>query len=186
MLSLNLADLTAVRERIVVGPDGRDMAVAAYRSRVEDLVRALLAENPVLQRIQAGEEVSESDLMQVAALLRGMDPTVDEALLRKAYDARSAGFLQLLRHVLGVAPLERWSTVVAREFDRFIAEHTTYTALQLRFLQTLRTFVLRRGGVERRDLVDAPFTQLHPQGVRGVFPAGEIEEILRFVAELAA
>jgi len=62
MLSLNLADMTAVRERIAVGADGRDMPIAAYRQRVEELIRTLLARNPVLQRIQAGEEVSEEDL----------------------------------------------------------------------------------------------------------------------------
>lgn len=186
MVLLNLADVTAVRERIAVGPDGRDMPITAYRQRVEELVRALLAQNPVLQRIQAGEEVSEEDLEALAALLRAMDPTVDAERLLKAYDVRNAGFLQLLRHVLGVARLERWSTMVAREFDRFVAEHTTYSGLQLRFLQTLRTFVLQRGKVERRDLVDSPFTQLHPQGVRGIFPPGQIEEILRFTQELAA
>ena len=68
--------------------------------------------------------------------------------------------------MLGIEPLERWSTFVTREFEDFIAEHTTYTALQIRFLQTMRTFILQRGGVERRDLVDSPFTQLHPQGIR--------------------
>jgi len=149
-------------------------------------VRELLAQNSVLQRIQAGASVSADDLAALAALLRGMDPVVDEERLRKAYDVRSAGFLDLLRHVLGVAPLERWSTMVTRQFDRYIAEHTTYTGLQLRFLQTLRTFVLQRGHVDRPDLIGAPFTQLHPQGVRGVFGPQEIEELLEFTKRLAA
>jgi type I restriction enzyme R subunit len=94
--------------------------------------------------------------------------------------------VRLLRHVLGVEPLERWSTHVSRRFEEFIAAHTTYTALQIRFLQTLRTFILQRGRVERPELLEAPFTQLHPQGVRGVFPARDIDEILRLTGELAA
>src|SRR6266540_944462 len=97
-----------------------------------------------------------------------------------------SGFVQLIRHVLGVAPLERWSTVVTREFERFIAAHTAYTALQIRFLQTLRTFILQRRRVERRDLVEAPFTQLHPQGIRGVFPPAEIDSILGLTHQLVA
>ena len=148
-------------------------------------MRALLAQNPVLQRIQTGKAVSEEDLQALADLLRRQDPTIDEERLRKAYDVRTASFLQLVRHVLG-EPLERWSTAVTREFDRFIAEHTTYSGLQVRFLQTLRTFVLQRGRIDRRDLVEAPFTRLHPQAVRGVFPAAEIEEILRFAGELVS
>jgi hypothetical protein len=44
----------------------------------------------------------------------------------------------------------------------------------------------QRGRLERRDLVESPFTQLHPQGVRGVFPPQEIEEILGFAKGLVA
>lgn len=94
--------------------------------------------------------------------------------------------MQLIRHVLGVEPLERWSTYVSRKFDEFIAEHTTYSVLQIRFLQTLRTFILQRGRVERRDLVGEPFTRVHPKGVRGVFSAQEIEDVLRFAEGVAA
>ncbi|HKV70186.1 MAG TPA: DEAD/DEAH box helicase family protein [Gemmatimonadales bacterium] len=186
MLSLNLADLTAVRERIAVGPEGRDLPIAAYRKRVEETVRALVTGNPVLRRLQAGEPVSEADLHELADLLRRQDPEIDEARLKQVYDVRTASFVDLLRHVLGVQPLERWSTQVTRRFDEFIAAHSTYTALQIRFLQTLRTFVLQRGKVERRDLVDSPFTQIHPEGVRGVFPGNQIEEILGFADGLVA
>ena len=186
MVPLNLADVTAVHERVVVGADGRDMPIATYRQRVEEAVRALLAQNPVLQRLQAGREVSERDIRELAELLGRQDPGIDEHRLRKVYDVRTASFVQLIRHVLGVAPLERWSTFVTRKFEQFVAAHTTYSALQIRFLQTLRTFLLQRGRVERRDLVDAPFTQLHPQGIRGVFPPQEIEDILSLATEVAA
>lgn len=186
MLSLNLADMTAVQERIAVSPDGRDLTIAVYRQRVEETVRALLAENTVLQRLQAGEPVTEDDLRTLAELLRRQDPEIDEERLRRVYDVRTASFVQLIRHVLGVERLERWSTLVSREFDEFIASHTTYSALQIRFLQTLRTFILQRRTLERRNLVESPFTQLHPQGVRGVFPSHEIEEIIGFAADLVA
>ncbi len=186
MMELHLADLTAVRERIVVGADGRDMPIATYRQRVEETIRKLLAENPVLQRLQAGKPVSDADLRELAELLRRQEPGIDEERLRRVYDVRGAGFVKLIRHVLGVEPLERWPTYVTRRFEEFIAEHTTYSAAQIRFLQTLRTFLIQRGQVERRDLVEPPFTQLNPQGVRGVFPPGEVEAILEFTGELVA
>jgi type I restriction enzyme R subunit len=186
MVALNLRDITAAHERIKVGADGRDLPIAVYRQRVEETVVRLLSENPVLQRLQAGADVSEADLRQLAELLRRQDPEIDEDRLRRVYDVRHASLVRLVRHVLGVEPLERWSTFVSREFDRFIADHTTYSALQLRFVRTLRTFVLQRGSVERRDLVDAPFTQLHPQGIRGVFAARDIDEVVRFAEGLVA
>jgi len=186
MVHLNLADLTAVHERIVAGSDGRDLAIADYRKKVEETIQALLVANPVLQRLQLGEEISEADLRDLAELLRQQDPEIDEERLRKTYDVRTASFVQLLRHVLGVAPLERWSTQVSRTFEEFIASHTTYSALQIRFLQALRTFVLQRGNVQRSDLVDAPFTRIHPDGIRGVFGAGELDEVLSLAQSLAA
>ena len=33
------------------------------------------------------------------------------------------------------------------------------------------------------NLVARPFTNLHPQGIRGVFPVAEIEEIMALVEE---
>jgi type I restriction enzyme R subunit len=162
------------------------MPVATYREKVEAAIRALRAENPILQRIQSGETVSEADLRELADLLRKQDPEIDETRLRLVYDVRTAGFLQLMRHLLGVERLERWPTLVAREFDSFIASHTTYTAIQIRFLQTLRTFVLQRRSLETANLLQAPFTQIHPNGVRGVFKPREAEEVVTFARGLVA
>lgn len=186
MLSLNLADLTAVHERVRVGPGGSDLPVAAYRQRVEDTVQRLLQENPVLQSLQAGEPINEADLRELADLLLRQDPEIDEQRLRRVYDVRTGSFVQLLRHVLGVEPMERWSTTVTRKFEEFLAQHSTFNSLQVRFLHTLRTFILQRGQVSRQDLVDAPFTRLHPQGVRGIFPPADLDAVLRFAEGLAA
>ncbi len=185
MVHLNLADLTAVREKITA-LDGRDLPIATYREKVEATIRALLEANPALQRLQRGEAVTDDDLRALADLLQRQDPGIDEERLRKSYDVRSASFVDLLRHVLGVAPLERWTTQVSSAFDDFIASHTTYSALQIRFLQTLRTFILQRGRVERSDLVDAPFTRLHPNGIRGIFSPGELDEVMALAERLAA
>jgi type I restriction enzyme R subunit len=48
----------------------------------------------------------------------------------------------------------------------------------------LKSFVLQKGTVEKRDLVNAPFTRIHPQGIRGIFKPNEIEEILRFTEKI--
>lgn len=56
---------------------------------------------------------------------------------------------------------------VHRAFDGFIADHSSLSAMQIRFLQALRTFILHTGRVERRNLIEAPFTQFQPQGIPG-------------------
>ena len=51
---------------------------------------------------------------------------------------------------------------------------------------TLKTFVLQNRRVERKDLVEAPFTQLHPRGVRGVFTGADLEEVVALAEGLVA
>lgn len=57
---------------------------------------------------------------------------------------------------------------------------------QLEFLSLLKDFIIEREKVEKRDLIQSPFTILHPQGIRGVFRPKEIDEILQFTEKLAA
>lgn len=47
-----------------------------------------------------------------------------------------------------------------------------------------RYVALKESMVEKKDLIHPPFTQLHPEGVRGIFPPHEIEEILGLVQEI--
>ncbi|MFZ2961295.1 MAG: hypothetical protein WA705_30840 [Candidatus Ozemobacteraceae bacterium] len=53
-------------------------------------------------------------------------------------------------------------------------------------MQTLRTFVLEKGSVDKKALVEAPFTQIHPNGIRGMFTPGEVAEILELTQKIAA
>ncbi len=57
---------------------------------------------------------------------------------------------------------------------------------QLEFLRLLKDFLIERETVEKRDLIQSPFTVLHPQGIRGVFTPAEIDEILSLTGKLAA
>ncbi len=188
IMELDLRDLTVLKERIEFGPKRDPMSVSAYRERVEEYIRNLVAHNPVLQKIQAGEEIGEGgeELQELAELLQRDDPYVTENLLQRIYDNWAASFLDFMRHVLGLEVVESWTTTVSREFDRFIAEHNTFSSLQIRFLQTLRTFILQTRRLEKRHLVESPFTQLHPRGIRGVFTESEIDEILEFSQRLVA
>jgi type I restriction enzyme R subunit len=186
MVHLDIADLTAVKEHVEFGPGHERLTSRAYRERVEAWVRALVEENAVLQKLRDGAPVTEGEIQELANLLAERDPYVTEDLLRKVYDHRKARFAQFMRHILGVEPLLPWSEHVTRAFDAFIAAHTDLTTLQISFLQTLRTFILQTGGVSRQDLIEAPFTQIHPRGVRGVFRPQEIEEILGFTGKLVA
>ena len=184
MVKLDIEDLIAIKEWIEFGPEHERMTSSAYREKVESYIRELVDKNPVLQKIKNGEEVSETEIQNLTKLLEEQDLQVNEENLRKVYDHKSAHFLQFIRHILGLEKLESWSETVTKAFDAFIAQHNTFTALQVRFLQTLRTFVLQTGKAEKEHLIAPPFTNLHPQGIRGLFLPNQIQEILTLIDEL--
>jgi len=125
--------------------------------------------------------VEPSEIHALAKLLEEQSMHVTEDVLRKVYDHKTARFIQFMRHIFGLEKLESWSETVTAAFDAFIAEHNTLTELQIRFLKTLQT-----GTVERHHLIDAPFTSIHPQGIRGVFKPEEIREVIDLTSRLAA
>lgn len=184
MMKLDIEDLTAIKEWIEFGPQHERMTSSVYREKVEAYILDLVNQNPTLKKIKLGIQVDDSEIEQLADILSSQDPYITEDLLRRIYDHKTAHFIQFIRHILGLEKLESWTETVTKAFDDFIAQHNTFSALQIQFIQTLRTFILQTGGVEKQSLIDAPFTRLHPQGIRGLFKPGEIEEILQFAGKL--
>ena len=186
IMKLDIEDMVRVKETIEFGTDHERMTSSVYRERVEARVRALVTGNPVLQKIQAGKPITDAELGKLAAVLAKENPQITEEHLRRAYDHRTAHFIQFIRHILGLERLESWPATVSRAFTEFIAAHTTLTAIQIQFLRTLETYILQTGKVEKKALVEDPFTRVHPNGIRGVFTSEQIDEVLRFAQQLVA
>ena len=185
-MELNLDDLTVIKEKIDLGGDLGHISIAAYRERMESFIRDLTQQNPVLRKLQHGQELSMNEIHELAELLESSELQVTEQRLQQIYDNRTAHFLQLIRHVLGLEHVASWEETVSERFDAFIAAHTDLSSRQILFLRTLRTFILQRRHLEKRDLVDEPFTRLHPNGIQGLFTDAEIEEILGLAHELVS
>ena len=184
MMRLNLQDLTVIKEKIDLGGDLGRISIAAYRERIESFIRDLVEANPVLQKLRDGQALSADEIHELAELLESSELQVTEERLQEICDNRTAHFLQLIRHVLGLEHVTSWEELVSERFGAFISAHTDLSSLQIQFLRTLNTFILQRRQVEKGDLVDAPFTRLHPSGIQGLFSDAEIEEILSLAREL--
>lgn len=183
---LDLADELHKKEWVEFGPQHEAVSVSRYREMVEALIVELTEHNPVLQKIKNGEIVSTDDANELTELLHEEHPHITEALLRQVYKNRKAHFIQFIRHILGIEVLQSFPDTVSAAFDRFVRAHTTLNSRQLEFLGLLKNFIVEREKVEKRDLINTPFTVIHPQGIRGVFSPAEINEILQLTERLAA
>lgn len=182
---LDLTDLTKTKEFVEFGPEHSAVSVSQYREMVEKLIMELTMSNPVLQKIKEGKEVTKEEAEELATLLHDEHPHITEDLLKNVYNNRKAKFIQFIKHILGLETLESFPDTVAKAFDGFIHNHTNLSSRQLEFLNLLKDFILEKESVKKRDLIESPFTIIHPQGIRGIFSPVEIREILNMTDRLA-
>jgi len=183
---LDLIDVLHNKERVEFGPQHESVSISRYREMVEAMIAELTAHNPILQKIKNGGDVSPDEADALAELLHAEHPHLTEDLLRQVYKNRKAHFIQFIRHILGIETLRSFPETVSEAFEQFIQQHSNLSSRQLEFLNLLKNFIIEREKVEKKDLIQAPFTVIHPQGIRGVFSPAEINEILQLTERLAA
>ncbi|NOT78654.1 MAG: hypothetical protein HOP07_06580 [Bacteriovoracaceae bacterium] len=184
LLELNIRDLIAQKVMIEFGPEGERLPVAEYRTLIEEKIKQMLVENPLLQKIKDGKSINDYEVARLAEILNSNDPYVTEENLRLVYDNRRAHFLDFIKHILGLSLLPTRTEDINSAFDAFISKHNYYTVAQIQFIRTIKTFIVDQGSVKREDLVDRPFTNIHPLGIRGLFGENEIVEIEKFIEEM--
>lgn len=185
MMKLDVVDLLSTKEFVEFGPEHERISTAKYREKIEAYIKQLEDDNLVIQKIKAGEKVSDEELTQLKQVLASQELEITEEKLKQVYDNKHANFEQFIKHILGLEKLESWTGTVSHAFDHYIVKHNNiYTAKQIQFIQTLKTYILRTGKLNKEDLLHDPFTQLHPRGVQGLFQPSEIKEILVFADQL--
>ncbi len=182
----NLKDIVAEKEFIEFGPQHEALSVAKYRELVEKKINELVSSSPILQKLKQGQEITTDEAEQLAEELHNEHPHITIDLLRKVYNHRKAALVQFIKHILGIEQLETFAETVTKAFDDFISKHSYLTSRQLQFLDLLKNFVLEKGDVSKRNLIESPFTMIHPEGIRGIFNQKEIDEILSLTEKVLA
>lgn len=182
----NLKDELYAKEFVEFGPQHEALSVAKYRELVEKRVNALVSQNPILQKIKEGKAINEYEAEKLADQLHEEHPHITIDLLRRVYNHKKAELLQFIKHILGIEVLESFPETVSKAFEQFVASHGDLTNRQLQFIELLKGYILEKGDLTKRDLIQSPFTMLHPEGIRGVFNPKEIDEIVKFTEKLLA
>lgn len=182
----NLKDIVSEKEYVEFGPKHEALTISKYRELVEQKINELLLANPILQKLKEGFEISETESEQLADELHEEHPHITIELLRRVYNHRKAVFIQFIKHILKIDILHSFPETVSKAFDEFIESHNYLSSRQLQFLDLLRNFIIENGELTRKNLIESPFTLLHPEGIRGIFNPKEIEEILSFTNKLIA
>ena len=138
--------------------------LAAYRIRVDEALRPLFETNPTLQKIRAGEPVTEADLEALNSLVHLQRPDVDLHVLKTFYRDTAHGLDQILRSIIGMDP-----EAVEQHFAEFIRRHPKLSAKQVRFLGLLKNHISKFGVIALDRLYEPPFTSVDSEGPDGIF-----------------
>ncbi|RHX87115.1 DEAD/DEAH box helicase family protein [Leptospira stimsonii] len=182
----DLKDIVVEKEFVEFGPSHEALSVAKYRELVEVKVNELVSKSPILKKIKQGQEISDEETEILAEELYNEHPHITIDLLRRVYNHRRAELVQFIKHILGIEILECFSVTVSKAFEVFIQNHTYLTSRQLQFMDLLKSYILEKGELQKRNLIESPFTLLHPDGIRGIFGPKEIEEILELTDKVIA
>ncbi len=182
---LSLPDQIQQRHWIVFGPSGEGAFAETYRAQVEALVNDLAGDNPALQRLRQGEELSSDDVDAIAAALNGPDLFVTEERLREAYHQPKGSLADFLRHILKVSALPSREASISKAFDEWVGLHPRLTATQLMFVRTLRKAVMQKAEITSLDaLRKPPFSSIGDP--EQLFKTDELSELLVLIKDCAA
>jgi type I restriction enzyme R subunit len=149
-----------------------------YRKQVQAVLFKIFDENPTLQKIKAGEPVSEADMKTLTSLVLTHNPDVDQELLREFFEETAEPLDFAIRSIIGMD-----AEAVNARFADFTVAYPRLTANQVSFLNLLKNHISRYGAIEIEDLYEPPFTTLHSDGLDGVFlDESMIEDLLGIVA----
>jgi type I restriction enzyme R subunit len=148
---------------------------------VEATLTPLFATNPTLKKIRAGEPITKQELKDLNAMVHTNNSRVDLNLLTEFFPDSAVGIDQLLRAIIG---LDR--DAIEAQFSEFIQQHHIHlNSLQQRFISLLKSEICRSGSMTVERLYEAPFSQLHQDGIDGLFKDEQASLIAGFVAGFA-
>lgn len=146
-----------------------------YRKQVEEVLIKHFDRDPVLQKIRRAEPVTGTELSQLTSMVLTQNPDVRLDVLREFYDT-AAPLDAILRSIVGMEP----ETVRGR-FETFVQKHPKLTAKQTRFLSLLENHIARYGSIEVERLYEDPFTVVDADGIDGVFPESDADELISII-----
>src|SRR5262249_33715077 len=128
--------------------------------------------NSTLQKIKAGEPVSEADLQALVSLVLTQEPDLDLNDLME-YFPETAGHLDVaIRGIIGLD-----AQAVEARFVEFTEKHKGLNSHQVKFLDLLKDHIRKYGSIDVDDLYEPPFTLFHSEGLDGVFDRKLAEEL---------
>ncbi len=186
-IELDLPDYIETRGYVFLIGKEEPVHVEEYRKLVEQRVLDLVIGHPTIEAIEAGEEVSDQQLIELERVLRqelGEELHLSEQNIHRLYYFKVDSLLAFLRHILGLDGLLDYEAIISRQFDSFIAAHA-YSGDQVRFLRTVKQVFVQKRRLRLADLYEPPLTSFGTDAADRLFSNEELSELLDLANQLS-
>ena len=158
---IDMGDQIEMRELIQMLGEKEQTYITKYRERVEDRIKLLAAESPVIQKIAHDEVLSEADIRELEATIFGPDLAKNGAELGKAVTSTEGILVSFIKHVLGMYGDPDPKVKIRDAFQTYIIENNKhYSADQLNFIRMVESVFLAKRHITCEDFWEPPFITL--------------------------
>lgn len=155
----SLEDEFRRRETIIIGPEGLAIDRKTYQEKWTSKIIELHKTDPVVQKIFAGEELTEQEWESLAKRLNSPEYYFDEKVLRKAFEQPSGSLTDFIRAALGQYKFPTREERIVNVFNSWVTEHSdSIKPEQAQMLRLLQSRVLAGDKIEMRMFSQPPFS----------------------------
>ena len=153
-------------------PIGTYTTLQSYKNRVESYVRNH-SDHLVIQKLKTNKPITETEIQALEAILFDSEQVGSKQDYIDTYGEKPLGVF--IRTIVGLD-----SQVAQAHFADFI-QAGSLRPDQMTFLNQIISFLTTNGVIDKAMLFEPPFTNIHDQGLLGVFDDAAANQVVRLV-----
>jgi len=162
-------DRSGIKERDVIPSYGQ---LQSYKDRVESYVRQH-SDHLVINKLKTNKPITETELNELERILFDGSIVGTKQEYIDSYGDKPLG--EFIRGIVGLD-----ITAAQDAFSDFI-QAGTLRADQMTFITTIITYLTKNGVIDKGMLFESPFTNIHDQGLLGVFDDAEATKVIKLI-----
>jgi type I restriction enzyme, R subunit len=147
-----------------------------YRKKVEAYIRAN-QDHITIAKLKRNVPLTDTDLNALEAMLFSSAEIESRARFEEVY-GKNLSLKLFIRQIVG---LDR--NAAKQDFAKYL-EGGNFTANQMRFVETIIDYLTQNGVMNPALLYEPPFTDLHYEGLDGVFASSDADAIVSLVRSI--
>lgn len=147
-----------------------------YRKKVEQFIRDH-ANHITINKLRMNRQITKQDLDELERLLFASTEVGSRQQFEQVFGHQQSLGL-LIRKLVG---LDRQAAIEA--FGEFL-HNSIYSATQIRFIEQIISYLTQNGAMDPGLLYEPPFTDLHSEGLDGVFGDEGASRIIHLLEEI--